>query len=184
VAEGDCLGVTSLANLVLGMTSLALPFNLSCDFAASADLMLSSACFKLPSKFLTEVLLLELNLDLTGFGVAPISSLFHVCDALVPELEHCKIQLNEHLDRTLEELNQQRKRLIRNTTINNGNRPILNQEQFGIEDRALLIQTRDLEKLRKHFDEDLKTAKAKRLSVKKKMDAAKAKRHYTERPLN
>ena len=74
--EGDCLGVKSLANLVLGTTSLALSFKLSNGFAAIADLMLFSAFFKLPSKFLTEglvLVLLELNLDLTGFGVAPVS---------------------------------------------------------------------------------------------------------------
>jgi hypothetical protein len=104
-----------------------------------------------------------------------------IAETVIAELEHRKNQLNDHLDRTVEELNQQKQRLRRNTQIQIGNQPILNQEQFTIQDQALNMQIRDLEKMRKRFDEDLKTAKANRTSIRKKMDTAKGKRNYTDK---
>ena len=78
---------------------------------------------------------------------------------VIAELERRKNQLNEHLNRTVEELNQRKQRLHQNTQIHIWNQPILNQEQFTIHDQALNTQIRNLEKVQKKFDEDLKPKK-------------------------
>ena len=76
---------------------------------------------------------------------------------VIAELERRKNQLNDHLSRTVEELKYRKQRLHQNTQIHIWNQPILNQEQFTIHDQALNTQIRDLEKVQKQFDEDLKT---------------------------